>query len=256
MDQEEASTTRPVRRAGGRTRRYVRGCARTACSPREREGRARYACARELGARGTEAELRRRGGGGRAPLRYRAWGRGWRRRRRALTAPASFPPGPAFLCLPRGGARSICGSEGRGKGRRMETGRDLDPWRRPRSASRRDERRGGWRGEKPGEGLGAPGRGSRDVPGWVKAVFVSEGPATWRVWRGLGSVGHLWDGNLLLDRLWETVAGRVAVQGSPPGANFAAVVVSWALRVEPSSYGDRFASCRSCPLGCWGDCSV
>ncbi|KAF3826847.1 hypothetical protein GH733_009372 [Mirounga leonina] len=27
-------------------------------------------------------------------------------------------------------------------------------------------------------------------------------------------------------------------------------------RVEPSSYGDRFASCRSSPLGCWGDCSV
>lgn len=67
MDQEEAFSRRPVRREGGRTRRYVRGCVRTTYSPRERACRARYACAQGLGARGTEAERRRRGGGGRAP---------------------------------------------------------------------------------------------------------------------------------------------------------------------------------------------
>lgn len=72
MDQEEASAPRPVR-WGRWTYASLRAWLRThGCSPRERERRARYACARELGARGTEAERRRRGGGGRAPLRYRA----------------------------------------------------------------------------------------------------------------------------------------------------------------------------------------
>lgn len=38
MDQEEASAPRPVRWAGGHTRRYVRGCARTAVVPARERG--------------------------------------------------------------------------------------------------------------------------------------------------------------------------------------------------------------------------
>lgn len=220
MDQEEVSATRPVGQAGGRTRRYVRGCARMTCSPREREGQARYACARELGSRGKEAERRRRGGGGRAPLRYRAWGRGRRRRRLPLTAPASFSQGPAFLCLHRGGARSIWGWVGSGKGRRMETGRDLELWGRPRPASRQHDLQRGWRAEKPGEGLGAPGRSLRDAPGRDKAAPGPEGPAIRVGVTGMRGCG--WSPRWVFTAwlLWGTVEGRVAMRESPPGTNF------------------------------------
>lgn len=57
----------------------------------------------------------------------------------------------------------------------MDPGRVLDPWRRPRPSSRRDDLRGGRRAEKPGEGPGAPGRSSEDAPGWVKAAPALEG---------------------------------------------------------------------------------
>lgn len=77
----------------------------------------------------------------------------------AVTAPANFPPGPAFFHLHPGGARTFWGWEGRGKGRTLVMGWGLDTWRRPGPGSRRDElRRGGVRAQKSGEGPGAPGR--------------------------------------------------------------------------------------------------
>lgn len=81
----------------------------------------------------------------------------------------------------------------RGKGRRMETERDLAPQRRLSPGSRQDELRRGRRAEKPGKGPAAPGRsvGMRRVG--VKYLLLqkaSERAAARRqVWRGLGTVG-------------------------------------------------------------------
>lgn len=55
------------------------------------------------------------------------------------------------------------------------TGRDLDPRLRPSSGSHRDELQGGQRAEESREGPRAPGRSSRDAPGWGKAAPGPEG---------------------------------------------------------------------------------
>lgn len=52
----------------------------------------------------------------------------------------------------------------------MDSGRDLDPWQRPRPGSRWDELRGGRRAEKPGQGPGPTGRSCGNAPGWGKAA--------------------------------------------------------------------------------------
>nr|XP_042121530.1 uncharacterized protein LOC102904452 [Peromyscus maniculatus bairdii] len=71
MGQEKASLV--AARTGGPAAGHVATCsgarARLVVVPRERACRARYACARGLGARRTEVERRRRGGGRRAPFR-------------------------------------------------------------------------------------------------------------------------------------------------------------------------------------------
>lgn len=76
----------------------------------------------------------------------------------------------------------------------MDPGRDLHPWWRRRSGSRRDELRGGRRAEKPGQGPGPTGRSCGDAQVGVKQLlgrkaFEKRAAARGLVWRGLGTVG-------------------------------------------------------------------
>ncbi|KAM7055165.1 uncharacterized protein WM277_007602 isoform 1-T2 [Molossus nigricans] len=98
--QEKAFPRHLLSLAGGPTRRYVRGCTRRSCRPREREARARYGCAQALWARdpsGAKARERWRT----RPAQVPSVGAG----PAGANRPAWFPPDPVCLHPQRGRAR-------------------------------------------------------------------------------------------------------------------------------------------------------